>query len=248
MPYQNMAMATTLSGGSTTVKADKMMIATKGSKFALSNGDEAGTVGGIKSSTFIKEATWILYSFDVKIDGSNACRLTDKMFHNSENTVNAFGVKVKETKVKEPLDCGQSGTYRDLKKQSGKNKYDRDHVPSKSALKEKAKQLAEEMGKTLTKDMEKIIDALGDTIAIPKALHRDHSETYGGRSDPEGDAEDLNAAAKRDLDAIQNNWGKEDPECAAYYAEFADALRERIDEDPKYYEKWLKKIINGKLS
>lgn len=91
VPYPNIAQSITLSDGTTTVKGDKMMAATKGSKFSLSNGDNAGVAGGVKSSTFMKEATWILYSFDVKMDGSNACRLTDKMFHNSENTVNAGG-------------------------------------------------------------------------------------------------------------------------------------------------------------
>jgi Domain of unknown function (DUF4150) len=92
IPYPNIANSITLSGGTTTVKGDKAMAANKGSKFSLSNGDNPGVAGGIKSSTFMKEATWILYSFDVKMDGKNAARLTDKMFHNSENTVNLAGV------------------------------------------------------------------------------------------------------------------------------------------------------------
>lgn len=92
MPYPNISQAAMLSKGSTTVKADGMMIGIKGSEFSLSNGDEPGVAGGVKSSTFIKESTWLLYSFDVKIDGKNACRLTDKKFHNHENTVNLSGV------------------------------------------------------------------------------------------------------------------------------------------------------------
>jgi hypothetical protein len=39
----------------------------------------------------MKEATWILYSFDVKLNGKNACRFTDKMFHNAENCANLSG-------------------------------------------------------------------------------------------------------------------------------------------------------------
>ena len=247
MPYPNIAQSATLSDGSTTVKADKMMIAVKGSKFALSNGDEPGTVGGVKSSTFIKEATWILYSFDVKVDGKNACRLSDKMFHNKENTVNATGVDQPDKKVKDPLDCGQAGTYQELKKQTAEGKYDRDHVPSKSALKEAGRRLAKKMGTTLTAAMEKTIDALGDTIAIPKPLHVGHSETYGGRSDPDGDADDLNKAAKRDLKAIEDNWGDHDPDCKEAYVAAGDAIRKKIDDDPDYYEKWLEKIIDGEL-
>jgi hypothetical protein len=49
-------------------------------------------VGGVKSSTFKKEASWITYSFDVKLEGKGACRLTDKMFHNHQNTVNMGGL------------------------------------------------------------------------------------------------------------------------------------------------------------
>jgi hypothetical protein len=92
VPYPNIANSITLSDGTSTVKGDKAMAANKGSKFALSNGDNAGVAGGVKSSTFMKEATWILYSFDVKMDGKNAARLTDKMFHNSENAANLGGV------------------------------------------------------------------------------------------------------------------------------------------------------------
>jgi hypothetical protein len=93
LPYPNVAMSSDLAKGTKTVKVDGgNMAAIKGSEFSRSTGDEPGTAGGAKSSTFIKEATWILYSFDVKLDGKNACRLTDKMFHNHQNTVNAAGV------------------------------------------------------------------------------------------------------------------------------------------------------------
>jgi hypothetical protein len=92
LPYPNISQSSTLDKGTTTVKADGgMMIAVKGSEFSMSNGDEPGTVGGVKSNTFIKESTWILYSFDVKMDGQNACRLSDKKFQNHENTADLFG-------------------------------------------------------------------------------------------------------------------------------------------------------------
>jgi hypothetical protein len=91
MPYPNIAQSITLSNGTTTVKGDKAMAANKGSKFALSNGDQPGTIGGVKSNVFMKEATWILYSFDVKLQSKNASRFTDPMFHNAENTVNMSG-------------------------------------------------------------------------------------------------------------------------------------------------------------
>jgi hypothetical protein len=92
LPYPNISQSATLAKGTTTVKADGgMMIAIKGSEFSLSNGDNAGVAGGVKSSTFMKESTWILYSFDVKMDGANACRLSDKKFQNHENTADLAG-------------------------------------------------------------------------------------------------------------------------------------------------------------
>ena len=93
IPYPNISQSATLDKGTTTVKADGgMMIAIKGSEFSLSNGDNSGVAGGVKSSRFMKESTWILYSFDVKMDGRNACRLTDKKFQNHENTADLSGL------------------------------------------------------------------------------------------------------------------------------------------------------------
>ncbi|MEA3183131.1 MAG: hypothetical protein QOI59_6654 [Gammaproteobacteria bacterium] len=92
IPYPNISQSATLANGTSTVKADGgMMIAIKGSEFSLSNGDNAGVAGGVKSSTFMKESTWVLYSFDVKMEGKNACRLTDKKFQNHENAADLAG-------------------------------------------------------------------------------------------------------------------------------------------------------------
>jgi Domain of unknown function (DUF4150) len=88
LPYPNIAMSADLAKGTTTIKVDGgNMAANKGSEISRSSGDEAGTAGGVTSSTFIKEATWMLYSFDVMLEGKNACRLTDKQFMNHQNTV-----------------------------------------------------------------------------------------------------------------------------------------------------------------
>src|SRR5262245_17620950 len=93
IPYPNIALSANLAKGTTTVTADGgNMCANYGSEFSRSTGDEPGTLGGVKSGTFMKEASWITYSFDVKLEGKGACRLTDKMFHNHQNTVNMGGV------------------------------------------------------------------------------------------------------------------------------------------------------------
>ena len=84
-PTRNMARSATWRRGPRRSRWTVGNGGVKGSEFS-SNGDEAGTAGGVKSSTFIKEATWILYSFDVKMDGKNACRLTRQDDHNHQNT------------------------------------------------------------------------------------------------------------------------------------------------------------------
>lgn len=87
------SMSSDLTKGTKTVKVDgKQMAAVKGSEFSRCTGDEPGTAGGVKSSTNMKEATWLLYSFDVKLDGKNACRLSDKMMMNHGNTACLGGI------------------------------------------------------------------------------------------------------------------------------------------------------------
>jgi hypothetical protein len=88
VPYPNIVVSADLVKGTVTVIVDGgNMAAIKGSELFKSTGDEPGVAGGVTSSTFIKEASWLLYSFDVMFEGKNACRLTDKLFMNHENTV-----------------------------------------------------------------------------------------------------------------------------------------------------------------
>lgn len=106
IPYPNIAMSMDLMKGTTTVKADGgMMCANYGSEFMNSTGDEPGVAGGVASSTFIKEATWMTFSFDVKLQGKAACRLTDKMFHNHQNTMNTGGEIQAPLKLTENHKC-----------------------------------------------------------------------------------------------------------------------------------------------
>jgi len=87
IPYPNISTSSDLADGTTTVKAEGKMAAVKGSKYSKSNGDEPGSAGGVVSSSFGKEAEFLLYSFDIKLDGKNACRLSDMMTCNKKNTV-----------------------------------------------------------------------------------------------------------------------------------------------------------------
>jgi len=51
----------------------------------MTTGEEAGTVGGVISNVIKGPAEFLLYSFDVKFEGKNVCRLGDPLFHNKKN-------------------------------------------------------------------------------------------------------------------------------------------------------------------
>lgn len=93
VPYPNISFSKDLANGTKTVFADGgNMISLRWSKFDKSIGDEPGVAGGVKSGTNMKEAKWLSYSFDVKIEGGNATRFTDKMTCNHANTVCMSGI------------------------------------------------------------------------------------------------------------------------------------------------------------
>lgn len=245
MPYPNISQASSLSDGTTTVKVDGgNMAAIKGSKFAISSGDEPGTVGGVKSNTFKQASTWLLYSFDVKLDGSNACRFSDKKFQNNENTVDAAGVvplvvavELDDVKMK----CGELNQYGEQKKVSGKGKSDRDHIPAKSSLKAKAAKMMGVDAADLDACVARKIDNAALSIVIPKAAHQEVSPTYG-QTPPEAakDADDLQGAAERDTKAMEKEIENYDPACKEAYKKAAKKIRKITN---RQYTNWLKKII-----
>jgi hypothetical protein len=248
MPYPNISEASSLSDGTTTVKVDGgNMAAIKGSKFATSSGDEPGSVGGVKSNTFKQASTWILYSFDVKLEGKNACRFSDKKFQNNENTVDATGVLpivVNVALIEVKMECGELGQYKEQKKVRKGGKRARDHIPSKQALKERAKKLKGGGKKKvrLNKCEVKMIDDHALTIVTPTAAHQ-RTRTYGqSRSLASADADDLAGAANNDLKRMEGPDGvkKSDKNCEKAYADSAEKIRAITNDD---YDKWLTSII-----
>lgn len=105
------SMSSNLANGTTTVKADRgKMIAVKGCDYSMCTGDEPGTAGGVVSNTFKKEAKFILYSFNVKMDGKNACRQGDKMTMNHQNTVcmgGTFPTNCRPSEYPLNIDCDE---------------------------------------------------------------------------------------------------------------------------------------------
>ncbi len=87
IPYPNIAQATNTSKGPKKVKTDGKMPMVKGAKYTMTSGDEAGSAGGVISSKIKGEAEFLMYSFDVKFEGKNVCRLGDPMFQNKKNIV-----------------------------------------------------------------------------------------------------------------------------------------------------------------
>jgi len=90
IPYPNIAFSADLVDGTVTVAVEGgNMAAIKDCAFSTSTGNEGGTAGGGVSSGVIKgKAKFSSYSFDVKLESKNACRLTDSMTMNgnADNT------------------------------------------------------------------------------------------------------------------------------------------------------------------
>jgi hypothetical protein len=85
IPYPNIGKSSDTTAGPKTVKVDGQMPMVKGSKYSKSYGDEAGTVGGVVSNVNRSECEFMTYSFDVKFEGKNVCRLGDTLLQNKKN-------------------------------------------------------------------------------------------------------------------------------------------------------------------
>ena len=85
IPYPNIGQASDTSQGPTTVKTDGQMPMVKGAVYMKSSGDEAGTLGGVASNVNMNTCEYMMYSFDVKFEGNNVCRMGDPLFHNKKN-------------------------------------------------------------------------------------------------------------------------------------------------------------------
>jgi hypothetical protein len=85
IPYPNIGKSADTSSGPSTVTTDGKMPMTKGAKYMMSAGDEAGSAMGVMSNKIKGTCEFMMYSFDVKFEGQNVCRLGDPLFHNDKN-------------------------------------------------------------------------------------------------------------------------------------------------------------------
>jgi hypothetical protein len=87
IPYPNVGKSADTTSGPTSVKNDGVMPMTKDAKYMMSTGDEAGSALGVVSNKVKGVCEYMMYSFDVKYEGKNVCRLGDPLFHNDKNIV-----------------------------------------------------------------------------------------------------------------------------------------------------------------
>ncbi len=85
IPYPNIGKSSNTDKGPKSVKVDKKMPMVKGAIYTTSTGDEAGLQKGLISSKTKGECEFMMYSFDVKFEGKNVCRMGDPLFHNKKN-------------------------------------------------------------------------------------------------------------------------------------------------------------------
>lgn len=87
IPYANTGRSSDTIQGPVTVKTDGEMPMVKQALYSRSTGDEPGRYGGVISGVNRSVCEFASYSFDVKFEGRNVCRLGDPLFHNRKNVM-----------------------------------------------------------------------------------------------------------------------------------------------------------------
>jgi Toxin PAAR-like domain len=96
IPYPNMSPDSNLTKGVPTVTINGNPVANTESQLSRSNGDEAGTAGGLVSSKNMGAFGWPAGSVDVVADGKGVVRLLDSVLTNG-NSYNDTGVNIGQT-------------------------------------------------------------------------------------------------------------------------------------------------------
>lgn len=85
IPYPNLGKSSDTSQGPSTVTTDGQMPMVKGALYSQSYLDEPGVAGGVLSQVNRNVCEFLMYSFDVKFEGNNVCRMGDPLWHNKKN-------------------------------------------------------------------------------------------------------------------------------------------------------------------
>lgn len=89
IPYVNVVNCPLATDAATKVYCSGMPALTKKSKYNTSNGDEAGAIGGVASGKNMGKVEYQMGSVKVKIQGTEAVRMTSPTTHNDNNIVGA---------------------------------------------------------------------------------------------------------------------------------------------------------------
>jgi hypothetical protein len=100
MPYPNMGQVNTATDVVAKVLVENKETVVESSKLPSSNGDEAGTVGGVVSGTFGKDVTFKQSSSKVFFQGKKAVTLTAVTAHNGSNANAPAGCHVAPSQTK----------------------------------------------------------------------------------------------------------------------------------------------------
>jgi hypothetical protein len=99
-PFANMAQCSLATGTTTKVLIMNMPALTQGSKIPMSQGDEAGSAGGVVSGVILGEVAFRTSSSKVSFQGQKAVVLTAVTAHNGTNANMPAGVHVAPSQTK----------------------------------------------------------------------------------------------------------------------------------------------------
>lgn len=90
-PYPNIGMSAMADPGA--IVDNVLLVAMPalniGTTILMTNGDQAGVLGGVASNMIMGEASFVTSSLKVMVGGMPAVRMNDMTMHNSENTMGA---------------------------------------------------------------------------------------------------------------------------------------------------------------
>ncbi len=91
VPYPNIGMSVQADPGA--IVDNVLLVAMPalniGTTILMTNGDQAGVLGGVASNMIMGEASFVTSSLKVMVGGMPAVRMNDMTMHNSENTMGA---------------------------------------------------------------------------------------------------------------------------------------------------------------
>ncbi len=212
-----------------------------GGKVATTAGKAVKSVVGMaKGAGTAAKVTKVGKTGKATVDAANDAKQAKKAAESANK-----GKKDTTVKPKPKMKCGEHGKYGDLKKKTGDGEFDRDHIPSKAALKARAEQLNN--GEPISTAQAKAIDDWGQAIAIPRQAHINHSPTHGSKNKVLrfSDMDDLAGAARRDVAAMVDEIELYDADggCKKAYQNAAKKVLKMTNSD---YDKALKMLLKSK--